>query len=278
MARPRPQLQSQLARRSNRGALPAFDADARPLIRLQTLGAAVGMVGDVRLSAAAGTLFSVLVRLSGAPGMMLGRSVLRRSLWPGQEEVRQRANLRQALYKLRSYGVRVSLQGDVVVLDESQVVRSFSLERSAATFERDVTLGHEPFGPFLPGFAVPWPEFQEWIDVQREAVHADVRRVLIEQMRGRRDRADWGGADALARWLLQFDPLNEEATLTVAECTALSGSKKEALAILDRYLAELGPLAGDIRLPASMLRRRIAEPSSRGRLSFAPHGAPLRRS
>ena len=268
--RPRPQLRSRSQRRVNTGALPLFDIDERPLIRLQTLGAAVVLVGDSRLSAAAGTSFSLLLRLTGAPGMMLDRHVLRCSLWPDQEEVRQRANLRQALYKLRGYGVRVSMHGDTVILDESQVVRSFSLERTADTFERDVTLGHEPFGPYLPGFTVPWPDFREWLDVQREIVHSDVRRVLIEQMRRRRDRADWGGADALARWLLQFDPLNEEATLTVAECTALSGSKREALEILDRYLAELGPSAGDIRLPASMLRKRIAEPSSRGRRSFAP--------
>ena len=269
MARPRPYLHTTSPRLTGAGGLPSFDAKARPLIRLQTLGAAVVMVGELRLSAAAGTLFSLLVRLTGAPGMMLGRDVLRRSLWPEQEPVRQRANLRQALYKLRGFGVSVSMQGDAVFLDETQVVRSFSRERSAATFERDVTLGHEPFGPYLPGFAVPWPEYQEWLDVQREAIHADVRRVLVEQLRQRRDRADWGGADALARWLLQFDPLNEEATLTIAECTALSGSKREALAILDRYLAELGPTAGDIRLPATMLRKRIAEPASRRRLSFA---------
>lgn len=270
MARPRPYLHTSPPRLTGAGALPVRDADGRPLIRLQTLGAATILVGEVRLTAAAGTLFSLLLRLTFTPGMQLARDVLRRSLWPDQEDTRQRANLRQALYKLRGYGVQVTMQGDVVLMDAGQVVRTFSLDRSTETFARDVTLGHEPFGPFLPGFSVPWPELQEWIDQQREAVHADVRRVLSEQLRRRRERADWGGADALARWLLQFDPLNEEATLTVAECTALSGSKREAIAILDRYLAELGPAAGDIRLQATMLRRRIAEPVARNRLSFAP--------
>ena len=270
MARPRPYLHTSPPRLTGAGALPVRDADGRPLIRLQTLGAATILVGEVRLTAAAGTLFSLLLRLTGTPGMQLPRDVLRRSLWPDQADVRQRANLRQALYKLRGYGVQASMHGDVVAMDPAQVVRTFSLDRSTETFERDVTMGHEPFGTFLPGFAVPWPELQEWIDQQREAVHADVRRVLAEQLRRRRARADWGGADALARWLLQFDPLNEEATLTVAECTLLSGSKREAIAILDRYLAELGPGAGDLRLQATMLRRRIAEPAARSRLSFAP--------
>jgi DNA-binding SARP family transcriptional activator len=269
VARSRPYLHQSPPRLKGSGAYPVRDESGEPLIRLQTLGAATVLVGEARLSAAAGTLFSLLIRVAHTPGMLLGRDVLLRSLWPDQDEVRQRANLRQALYKLRSYGVRIGLIGDVVQLDVSQVLRTFSVERIAPTFERDVTLGHEPFGPFLAGFSVPWPEYQEWIATEREAVHAEVRRVLAGELRRRRERADWGGADALARWLLQFDPLNEEATLTIAECMALSGSKSEALATIDRYLSELGPNAGDIRLPATMLRRRIAEPHKQGHLSFA---------
>lgn len=270
MARSRPFLHQSSPRLTGSGAYPVRDESGEPLIRLQTMGAATILVGESRLTAAAGTLFSLLIRVAHAPGMLIGRDMLLRSLWPDQDEVRQRANLRQALYKLRGYGVRIGLAGDVVQLDGSQVLRTFSVERIPPTFERDVTLGHEPFGPFLAGFVVPWPEYQEWIATEREAVHAEVRRVLAGELRRRRERADWSGADALARWLLQFDPLNEEATLTIAECMALSGSKSEALATIDRYLAELGPNAGDIRLPATMLRRRIAEPHKKGRLSFAP--------
>ena len=270
MARPRTYLNAALPPITVGGSLPTHDAEFRPLIRLQTLGAAMILVGDTRLTVAAGTLFSLLLRLTSASGMQLSREVLRHALWPDQDDDRQRANLRQSLYKLRGYGVRVSLHGDIVQVDATQVLRTFAFDRTSETFDRDVTLGHEPFGAFLPGFSVPWPEFQEWLDVQRESVHAEVRRVLVDQLRRRRDRADWAGADALARWLLLFDPLNEEATLTVAECMALAGSKKEAVAMLDRYLGELGPQAGDLRLQATMLRRRIVEPASRGRVSFAP--------
>jgi tetratricopeptide (TPR) repeat protein len=87
----------------------------------------------------------------------------------------------------------------------------------------------------------------------------------VEVLRQRRERADWKGAQMIAQWLLQLDPLNEDATLALAECAALAGSKAEAVAILDRYLAELGPSAGDIRLPATLLRRRFAEPPQRRR-------------
>jgi len=269
VARPRPYLHRSPPLTSS-GVLPTHLDDGQPLIRLQTLGASTILVGDQRINGSAGTLFCLLLRLTYSPGMLLGRDVLLTSLWPEQAEARQRANLRQALYKLRNTGVRASMHGDVVQLDPAQVLRTFSLDGSSETFARDVTLGHEPFGPFLPGFVVPWPEQQDWISEQRELMHAEIRRVLVEQLRQRRDRADWGGADPLARWLLQFDPLNEEATLTLADCAFLSGSKSTALGIIDRYLADLGPSAGDIRIPAMMLRRRIAEPPVRGRVSFAP--------
>ncbi len=270
VARPRPYLHAKLPRPSGAGALPTHDAEGRPLLRLQTLGAVSLLVGDLRLSASAGTLFSLILRVASAPGLQVNSDELRWQFWPDQEDVRQRANLRQALYKLRGYGVRISMEAGIVLLDATQLLPTFSVQRTSEHFARDVTLGHEPFGTFLPGFAVPWPGLQQWIDEQRELVHADVRRVVAEQLQHRRDRADWGGAEALARWLLQFDPLNDEATLTLAECTAMSGSRKEAIAMLDRYLAELGPGAGELRLSATVLRRRLAEPLTRGRRSFAP--------
>ena len=240
-----------------------------PLV-VQTLGAARLVLGDDRVVPSTGTLFALLVRVAYSPEYRQSRDALLTSLWPGQSVARQRGNLRQALYKARSMGINVSLIGDCVCLDPRQVVTTFSLSQTTALFDRDVVRGHEPFGVFLPGFVAPWPDYREWIDTQRAIVHAAVRRVLVEQLRTRRERADWTGAEALARWLLQFDPLHEEATLTLAECTMLAGSKAEAVAIIDRYLDELGPSASDIRLPATLLRKRFTEPPSKKRPSFAP--------
>jgi DNA-binding SARP family transcriptional activator len=249
----------------------ADDAElgALPLV-FQTLGAARLVIGIDRVLPSTGTLFALLVRLAYSPEYRIPRDVLGTSLWPEQSVARQRGNLRQMLYKARAMGVNVSLMGDSVCLDPQQIVPTFSLSQTAALFEQDVVRGKEPFGVFLPSVATPWRAMQEWIEGQRATVHAGVRRVLVEQLRTRRERADWSGAEALARWLLQFDPLHEEATLTVAECTMLAGSKAEAVAILDQYLAEIGPSAGDIRLPATLLRKRFTEPATRRRPSFAP--------
>jgi DNA-binding SARP family transcriptional activator len=236
----------------------------------QTLGAVRLILGDDRIVPSTGTLFALLVRVAYSPEFRQPRDELLTSLWPGQSSARQRGNLRQTLYKARSMGINVMLVGECVCLDPRQVVSTFSLAQTTALFDRDVIRGSEPFGVFLPSFVAPWPDFQEWVDAQRATVHAAVRRVLVELLRVRRERADWSGAEALARWLLQFDPLNEEATLTLAECTMLAGSKAEAVAIIDRYLAEIGPSAGDIRLPATLLRKRFTEPPSKKRPSLVP--------
>jgi len=250
--------------------MPSRDTAESPSLRYQTMGAAIVMVGDLRMDPSFGTLFWLLVRLAYSPGLTVLREELLRECWPGMTNVRQRGNLRQSLYKLRSFGVDVALAGKTVRLAAAQVDRTFSVERSREAFERDVTRGHEPFGSFLPGFQAPWPEFQEWLDRERESVHAEVRRILVEQLRSRRARADWMGVEAMSRWLLPLDPLNEDATLALAECAMMAGSKAEAIAILDRYLADLGPGAGEIRLPATQLRRRFTEPPTRSRVSLAP--------
>lgn len=240
-----------------------------PWIRVQTLGATRMLIGDQIVSAQSEMIFAILLRLVYAPAMRVPRDVLLVELWPGQPNTRQRANLRQALYKLRGLQVDIALRAESVQLNRDQILRTFSIERNLESFDRDVTRGDEPFGLFLPGLVGCSTAFDSWLERMRESVHADVRRVLVEVLRQRRERADWGAAEILSRWLLQFDPLNEDATLTLAECTMMAGAKAEAVAMLDRYLAELGPHAGDIRLPAQLLKKRFSEPATRRRSSLA---------
>lgn len=259
MARARWHFAAPAAPSAQANFAPSTDAAHRPLVRVQALGAASILVGAERVDPSSDTMFALLLRIVYAPGHAVPRETLLRCMWPGHTDARKRANLRQALYKLRLLGVEAGLAGDMVMLDPAQVAPVFSLQRTVGRFDEDVTRGDEPFGAFLPGYSTGWKEYEEWLNGLREQVHADVRRILVLQLSARRERADWTGADALARWLLQFDPLNEEATFTVAECMAINGSKVEAIALLDRYIGELGPNAGELRLSATLLRRRITE-------------------
>ena len=90
-------------------------------------------------------------------------------------------------------------------------------------------------------------------------MHSALARVLVAGMQARKRVSDWNGAEQLAALCLNMDPLNEEATLTVAEAAALGGSKTKALSILNHYLADIGEDASEIKLPAMLLRRRISE-------------------
>jgi DNA-binding SARP family transcriptional activator len=234
-------------------------------LTLQTFGAARITLGDQTLGMHSALLFLLVLRLAYAPLMAVRRETLLEEFWPDQDEVRQRGNLRQALYKLRTIGVRTALRGDVVQLEVTQVQPTFSLAPSAERFERDITGGTEPYGTFLPDITPPTPALHDWVERTRETMHGAVRRVLVDVLRHRRERADWKGTQMVAQWLLQLDPLNEDGTLALAECAALTGSKAEAIAIIDRYLAELGPAAGDIRLPATVLRKRFVDTPPRRR-------------
>ena len=146
----------------------------------------------------------------------------------------QRGNLRQALYKLRQMGVNAALNGDQIELDGSQLEPTFSVRRDALSFDSQVVQGHEHFGPFLPGFDPgASPLLADSVENERERAHGDARRVLAQALRARHAVADSIAAQPLARWLLQFDPLNEAATLVMAECLVLSGAKYEAIRLLD---------------------------------------------
>lgn len=239
-------------------------------VRVQAYGACTVDVAGSRLGRGADIVVSVLLFMVSAPGMQMPREAIVQMLWPNSPEKRQQGNLRQVLYKLRLMGVDIEMRGDVVVLDGRQVESTFSVRRDAVSFAAQVVQGHEPFGPYLLGFDTSASSaLDAWVEAERERAHGDARRVLAQALRARHAVADWVAAEPLARWLLQFDPLNEAATLVMAECLLLSGAKYEAIRLLDRYMSELGPGAEDLRIPATTLRRRIAAPLPR-RISFAP--------
>lgn len=231
----------------------------KPLIHVEVLGAARIVVGEQLIDQRAQNTFALLLRIIFSPDHATSRFTIAEEIWPGHTLSRQRANLRQALYKLRGMGIDVGKRGDMVRINPSQLAPTFSIRREASVFEQEVLQRQRPFGLFLHGYTDYPAGFGDWLEETRQTVHADIRRALVQVLRTKREQVDWTTVESIARRLLLFDPLNEDATLSLAECTMLSGAKAEAVAILDRYLAELGPDAGDIKLPAQLLRRRFTE-------------------
>jgi len=231
------------------------------IVRLRVLGESVIEVGGQRLGPEASALFGVLLYLALERGTHVPRCTLLELFWPGAGDRNARHCLRQTLYKLRQLGVELTATPSDVLLAPAEVSADF-LDLSAGTplQAARLCLTGGALGEVLPGYAPPFASpFDEWLDRQRDEVRAIVRRALSAALVDGRSRHRWAEVEAVARQCLRLDPLNEEATLALAEATALTGSKVQALTMLDRYLLELGPGASEIRLPATVLRKRIAE-------------------
>ncbi|HEY8852626.1 MAG TPA: AAA family ATPase [Gemmatimonadaceae bacterium] len=113
---------------------------------------------------------------------------------------------------------------------------------------------------FLPGYSPRLSEpLREWVDTQRDQVQGLATRRLVEALNGARQKGDWSTSEQLALNCHKLDPFNETAIIARAEASAMRGNKKEAVAILDRYLEEMGSKDKYLTLSAVILRKRITE-------------------
>jgi DNA-binding SARP family transcriptional activator len=230
------------------------------MLRLKSLGQTLIEADDARLTPAAEAVFATALYLILEAGRRVEREELTRMLWPGVSEAQAQHGLRQVLYRLKALGATIKADRSVLILAPRFCSTDF-----APLLEPQTPAALEAFadrieGSFLPGYRPELSEeFTTWVDRQRDIVHSAVARALVAGMQAKKRVSDWNGAEHLATMCLSIDPLNEEATLTVAEAAALGGSKTKALSILNHYLEDIGGNAGDIKLPAMLLRRRISE-------------------
>jgi DNA-binding SARP family transcriptional activator len=239
---------------------PPLALPAPPLVRLRLLGEAAIDVDGMPVGPESQVLFALLLVLALERGRRLARTALHRLLWPGADDDSGRHNLRQVLYKLRQLGVPMEATQSSVMLAPSVVTGELvALTVGDPTVGARLAAGGR-LGDFLPGYAPAFSApFADWLDEQRALVQAQLRRALLAALAELRALGQWREVEAVAREVLRADPLNEEATLALAEATALVGAKAQALGIIDRYLDEMGGRPSDLKLPATLLRRRIAE-------------------
>lgn len=230
------------------------------MIHLLALGHAVITVGATRLTSASETLFAAALLFVSEAGRPLPRSRVLDLLWPDATRQQATHRLRQTIYRLNALGAALRADRGQIVLPAHAAQSDCAevLDGGATTDPERVARLVQ--GPYLHGYAPHFSApFTAWLEHQRDVAGAGLLRVLIAALAAKRRQHDWAAVESLAARCLMLDPLNEEATLAIAEAAAVHGSKARALDILDGYLGELGPDAGDIRLPATLLRRRIAE-------------------
>ncbi len=235
------------------------------MLRVRTFGECAIEIGERRIAPDAEIVFAILLSLSFELGAKIPRERLRRLLWPGLSEKRELQCLRQALYKVRQYpGIPIDISPTHVSLRREAVETDFAALLEPGWQKLFLNLA-PPAGEFLPGYTPTFSEpFAEWIVNQRDLVDSRVRLALAAAIAEQRAAGAWGTVAELARRCLQVDPLNENATLALAESIAMAGKRSDAIAVLDDYLIEVGPT--QLAQPASTLRQRIAE-----RLSTEPY-------
>jgi DNA-binding SARP family transcriptional activator len=226
------------------------------MIVLRALGKAEIDTGKATLTPSQEMVFAAALYLILARGKSVSRQHLASLLWPQAAEKTRSHRLRQTILQLKKVGFGITADRNTLQCSEHDH-RNESAE--IAGTGADMLTSHASL-EFLPGYSPTFSDpFRDWVDAQREEANAHVTRRLVTELNTARTKADWLTCDRLARQCLKLDPFNESAVLAQAEASAMRGSKTQAIEILDRYLIEVGSDNPDLKLSASVLRRRITD-------------------
>jgi DNA-binding SARP family transcriptional activator/TolB-like protein len=214
------------------------------------------MFGGVRLADESGPLngaatqrrrLAVLALLACAPAGSVSRDKLIGYLWPDLDTDSGRSRLADALHGLRKAMGRSTVisSGEDVCLNPARIstdVAAFAAARAAGNHARAAALYR---GPFLDGFYVTGaPEFERWIEVERQSLAGDYARVL-QSLALESEAA--GDPRAAAEWLQRLaahDPYSSRVSLHLMRTLAAGGDAGAALlharSHADRLRQDLG--------------------------------------
>jgi DNA-binding SARP family transcriptional activator/tetratricopeptide (TPR) repeat protein len=226
------------------------------MIVLRALGKAEIETGTTTLTPSQEMLFAAALYLILESGKHVSRQILASLLWPQVAELARSHRLRQTILQLKKVGLVAKADRNTLQFSRHDC-KSDVAELTEAS--RDALAAHASL-EFLPGYSPTFSEsFRDWVDAQREAANAQVTRRLVTELNTARSKGDWSACDRFARQCLKLDPFNESAVLAQAEASAMRGAKTQAIEIIDRYLAEVGSDNPNLRVSASVLRRRITD-------------------
>jgi len=227
-------------------------------VRCRILGQAEIHTRGVRLTPESELQFGLALYFCAQAGRDVPRDEIARLFWPNHGTEAGRHCLRQAIYRLRVFGIAVRSGAKSTVLDphflDADYAPAAAEGAPAAAYLRleDVSI--------LPGYSPRFSRpFAHWVEDFRSETGSRIRRGLVRAISELRARGRYADVERLCRFCLRLDPLNEEATLALAESVALAGGKAEAVGLIDRYAGEVGRYQADLRVSASLLRERISD-------------------
>jgi TolB-like protein/DNA-binding SARP family transcriptional activator/Flp pilus assembly protein TadD len=209
---------------------------------------------------------ALLALLALAPGRRLGRDKLIAWLWPESDSERGRNLLKVSTYVLRSAlgdsallsaGDELRLSTELIEVDVAEFEAALDQEdhaHAAALYE----------GPFMDGFFVSEaPEFEQWVDRERERLAGGYRKALEALAGAAEDARDFPAAVEWWKARAVQDPYDSRVALRFMQALVAGGNRVGALqhaAIHQRLLqAEFGvEPAPEIAVLAERLRREPA--------------------
>lgn len=226
------------------------------MIVLRALGTAEIETGLTTLTPSQEIVFAAALYIVLERGKRLSRERLAALLWPRVTDRLRAHRLRQTIFQLKKFGfvVRASREAILLLKDEAETDVDGLVADGGESFTESRAFDFLP--GYSPGFSEP---LQDWTDAKRAEVHGHLTRILVHKLEEARLRANWPLLERIASQVLTLDEFNEAAVLGLAEASAMRGGKRMAVSILDRYLAEVEGGPSDLKLPASLLRRRIVE-------------------
>ena len=229
-----------------------------PSIHARVLGDASISTGVTTIEPMSEIIFAAALYVVLQRKEPISRRTIQALLWPDVSDRVAAHRLRQTLLKLRQIGMPIEVSGKGHIgLNGTPVTVDY--EEFLAT-KKFVETGNNDALVMLPAYEPRFSEaYLEWLDAQKAEVNASMTRVMLGIIARHRVKGEWVEVERNATRLLRFQPYNEEATLALAEAYAMRGGKLQAMEILDRYLNEVGNGPTDLRLPATVMRRRIAD-------------------
>ena len=225
-------------------------------VGLRILGECIIEIGASRLEPSASHAFALALYLSIERGKLVPRTLLTSLLFPDIAASVAAHNLRQLVYRLRQKGAPLQCTSAAIALPQDCV--SGAPECALARTYSEA-LSEPTSYVLLPGYAPPTRDLSLWLESYRDNLIHKFQARLTTDLRRARQGADWDAVDHFARGLLGIDPLNETATLGLAESMARVGSKKRAVQLLRAYAQDVGVAHEQLALPSRFLTRRIAE-------------------
>jgi DNA-binding SARP family transcriptional activator len=226
-------------------------------IRLRILGESVIQVGETIVEPSATHVFALLLYLAIERGKVIVRGQLGSMLFPEVSRSSAGHNLRQLLYRLRRMGVPLEATAAAVRLPAESVVEAPEsiLSRCAG----DAARNESPSFTLLPTYSPPTKPLSRWLETYRDEISIKLLRCLARDLARAREGADWSAVERISRSLLELDPLNETATLGLAEAMARTGSKHKAMELLHAFADDVGQSHSSLALPSRLLTKRISE-------------------